>query len=451
LLLDFRSDLREHAVSGPPCVSSESTLAGTVSIVSCIYLPNLMFEDELENSGRQLSAEPRRLVAELASVMGLLGTISEISETPHSLNHTVLVEPNSVPQGLPAALSHLRFEPLTESNLRTLRFIGDRDLTLVPWGWSQSAVAIQRQLQPSAPVPDPVSIRFVNSREFHARFDVFQSLSDANGATHPMGQLCRSLHDVVESLELFASRCYDRWVIKSNYSQAARNRLLGRGLTLDTPQKNWLTLRFAKDEPVYAEPWCERLAECGLQFWVPPKSEERLHVQFKGAAEMLTDAVGRYRGSIVSHSSQTAWWTAAVARCQAIAEHARTLGFFGPAGMDCMLFRHPLSGEPQLRFCHDINGRYTMGRVALSLQRWLGPDETGFWCHASAKTHSSGHNLFNNLDVKGVRIVPTSPSMIGSQPPDLQTALMISADCECLLQVARKILSQDIRGPFQFC
>jgi len=410
-----------------------------------------MFEDELENSGRRLPREPRRLVAELAALMGLLSWPSEAEVESPDARDIVLVDPDFVPTGLPSALSQLRFEPLTEATLRQLNLSGECDLQLVPWGWSHSAVAVQQQFQSSARVPDVDVVRFVNSRAFHAAFDVSQPLVDANAELQSVGKLCRSLPDVLQSLELFASWGYERWVIKSNFSQAARNRLLGKGFTPDESQKNWLVRRFEKGEPVYAEPWCDRLAECGLQFWVPPRSDSSLSIRFQGGAEMLTDAVGRYRGSIVTHSYGSAWWAAAVNRCQTIAEHAQSLGFFGPMGMDCMLFQHPLSGEPQLRFCHDINGRYTMGRLALSLRRWLEPGETGFWCHASAKTSSIRHNVFSNLDVKGVRIVPTSPSRIGAQSPDLQTALMISADCECLTQVARKILSQDIRGPFASC
>ena len=418
-----------------------------------IYFPNLMFEDELESPGRRLSAEPRRLVAELAPVMGLLGAVSEGIAGSHAAKATVLVEPEFVPTGLPVALSHLNFEPLTSGNLQKMRSCGGSELQFIPWGWSRSAVAMQQQFDLSAVPPDPAVIRIVNSREFHAPFDLIRPLNDANAEVQPIGQLCRSLPDVIQTLELFASRGYDRWVIKSNYSQAARNRLLGRGLMLDSSPRNWLARRFATNEPVYAEPWCERLGECGLQFWIPPLCDSVQAIRFEGACEMLTDTVGRYRGSIVTRLESTthAWWQLAVPHCLTIAKQARELGFSGAIGMDCMLFRDPMSCEPQLRFCHDVNGRYTMGRVALSLSSWLQPEETGFWCHGSAKTHSSGLNIFSNLDVKGVRIVPTSPSMVGSQSPDLQTAFMISADCETLIQVARKILSQDIRGPFQFC
>jgi len=80
----------------------------------------------------------------------------------------------------------------------------------------------------------------------------------------------------------------------------------------------------------------------------------------------------------------------------------------------------------------------------------LHPGEIGFWCHAAAKSAINGQNIFDGLDKTGVRIVPTSPSRVGLQSPVLQTAFLISADCEGLIQVARKILSQDIRGPFVF-
>jgi len=409
-----------------------------------LFYPNLMFEDELSESNGLLPPAARRLIAELSPVMGLL---SPLDETAAETADVVLVPDGCCPSELPPALSHLQF--ISDAACQADQFAG---FDFLPWGWSHSAIQMGQELNLAFQAPASSVVKHVNSREFLSAFDFSCDVESGAQWKTPVGVLCRSSAEVAAALGSFAREGSTNWVIKANFSQASRNRLLGKDLAPDPLQANWLKRRFEKDEPVYAEPWFERLAECGLQFWIPPQSSAVLTVRFEGACEMLTDAVGRYRGSIVTRPESTkyAWWRAAIPHCLNVAQHARELGFSGAMGMDCMLFRHPVDSSLRLRFCHDINGRLTMGRVALSLQRWLHPGETGFWCHAAAKSAINGQNIFDGLDKTGVRIVPTSPSRVGLQSPVLQTAFLISADCEGLIQVARKILSQDIRGPFVF-
>ncbi len=411
-----------------------------------IFYPNLAFEEELETERPQLSAVASRAVAELAPVLGLLSNPNAVEDAQPDSSDIVLVQSDLMPEGLPPALSRCRFESLESLYPKKLE-----GYSYQPWGWSLAAIRLGQQLIPDLEFPDSAIVRHINSRRFHSEFDqrmAFSSSSEPHEVS--AGILCTSQSEVFAALEFFAGQSFSRWVIKSNFSQAARNRLLGQGQVLDTSQKDWLAKRFHLGEPVYAEPWYECIAECGLQFTIPPPSESYSAVQavqFEGASEMLTTPTGRYKGSVIRQSPESMWWAAAVDRCQIIAQRARSLGFFGPIGMDCMLMRIPADGRLWLRPCHDINGRFTMGRVALSLKRWMQPGETGFWCHTFSDSASSRQNVFDSLKVENVRIVPTSSSMIGAHSTNLQTALLISDDCEQLIQVARKILSQDIRGP----
>jgi hypothetical protein len=400
-----------------------------------IHLPNLMFEEELTTSVSRTTANARRLVAELGPVMGLLSGPDDPAEC------IVLVPPESRPEEIPSALQHVRFETLESLEATAL---GDADF--VPWGWSPQAVLTGQQLKLRFAAPDATVVALINSRRFSAEFDsCFPLMSDQ--APEPFGVLCHSMEDVRRSLRMLkSSRLFDKWVIKSNLSHAARNRLIGTGTIPDVPGQTWLRQRFQAGEVVYAEPWVEPIAECGLQFTVPHPGDNPREPKYDGATEMLTDAVGRYRGSILRPAAENLWWQPAIAHCRAIAQRVRELGYFGVIGMDCMLFRHPRDGHPWLRVCHDINGRHTMGRVALALNRFIQGGETGLWCHAAAKSAAEPRNPFDAAESKNVRILQTSPSWIGSQPTKMRTALLISQDWERLVGVARRILTQDIRG-----
>lgn len=405
-----------------------------------ILLPNLMFEEELTDCASRTTATAKRLAAELSPVMGLLAGPDTSTEC------VVLVPPDSMPDEVPPLLEHVRFESLKSMASRVTPEQASVDF--IPWGWSQQAIHTGQQLQLRFAAPDPAVVALINSRQYSAEFDLCAPVATNHGqGQERFGILCSSQETVIRALaRLKDAWSTDKWIIKANFSHAARNRLIGHGATPAPPGQSWLQLRFDKGEVVYVEPWVEPIAECGLQFSVPRAEHASHEPQFDGATEMLTDAVGRYRGSILRDVAEAPWWSPAIVHCTQIANHVQKTGYFGILGMDCMLFPHPADRKPWLRLCHDINGRHTMGRVALSLNRFLQPGEMGLWCHASAKSSAELQNLFNSAESKGVRILQTSPTWIGSQPAGMRTALMISKDGERLAQAAYRILTPSIRG-----
>lgn len=421
-----------------------------------LLLPNLMFEDELDGTAHRVPALARKSAAQLAPLMGLL--TSSTSTSASEGKDTVVVNEDAVPSEIPPALQHLRFETfssLTKTNLPENYLQG---VEYQPWGWSEAAIRWGQRLGLHFSSPDPHVVKLINSRKFLAPYDGcfpfrieaepnadYQIEVEAGGL--PGGRLCWSAHEVSDALQEFAALGFSNWVIKSNLSQAARNRVCGDGARIPATTQNWLLKRFVDEQPVYVEPWFERVAECGLQFHVPPSTSQD-SIEFVGSCEMLTDRSGRYRGSIVSTVAGRRWSQPAILQCKKIAAAARQRGFFGPLGMDCMLIRHGVDGGLWLRPCHDINGRFTMGRVALSLRHWLRPGEFGFWCHGVAKTGGTGRNLFDHPAGEDVRIIPTSPALYGLERTTFLTALLISADCGRLTTVVSEILSQNIRGPF---
>ena len=411
--------------------------------MSRLLLPNLTFEDELDGTAHRIPAMARKSAGQLAAVMGLLTSRIAADEAVAEIDETLMLCEGELPSEIPPALKHVRFETLNSLSRSKLG-----DVEFQPWGWSTAAISLGTKLGLKFAAPDSEVVRFVNSREFLAPRDGCRSLATETEAQKlPGGQLCWSVEQAHEALQNFAELGFSSWVIKSNLSQAARNRVCGDGVALPLTTHNWLQKRFSEKQPVYVEPWFERVAECGLQFHVPAGSEDG-SIEFLGGCEMLTDNSGRYRGSIVS-TNVAGWWQRAMQPCKNIAEDARQLGFSGPMGMDCMLVRHPQNRQLWLRPCHDVNGRFTMGRVALSLRRWLQPGEIGYWCHGVAKSETADQNVFERQAGENVRIIPTSPARYGSERTTFQTALLISGDCGRLTSVASEILSQNIRGPFE--
>lgn len=394
-----------------------------------IHVPNPTFETELEGSPRKLPQALAELVDELSLLSGLAAARDDV----------ILVN-RPVPRNqLPISLQTGRY--LTEAELQReldgLSTAERQRWRLLPWGWSPSAIKRVRTLELSQSVPDPQAVRWVNTREFAAADDVTVT-ETGELCESRCGWLCRSEAEVLAALQACEQAGNGQWVIKANISHAARNRLLGAGAVLTASQRQWLQRRLVAGECVSVEPWVERIAECGLQWSIGDgdgacAGEPPTTIEFRGACVMLTDRGGEYRGSVIRHTAAAAaWWRPAEMWGRRIAERAAACGFRGPLGIDCMLFRR--RGRLELRVAHDINGRQTMGRLALALRRWLGASEVGVWCHPAAVAPEIHLERLREIEDSGVTVHCTSPTHWDGRAARLQTCLLISEDTGQLQQ-----------------
>jgi hypothetical protein len=424
-----------------------------------VLFPNFFFEDELQSSAKVASTSSRQLATELGPTIGLLKQESLSGDfTRHnqmSQRSIVLIAEDARPDDVPSALQGIEFltmNELTASNTQQSQASPGNLISweVVPWGWSDAAVNTLWKTGLCFDTPQIDAVRQINSRQFQSQFDV---VVEINGVERrdSFGTLCGSLSEVTTAISNAGEYSQRGWVIKADLSHACRNRLLGTSREYSNEQRAWLESRFAAGESVYVEPWVERVSECGLQFTVTKTVSVPPEVQFVGAAEMLTDEAGRYRGSIVkatgAGSENNSVWQPAIEHGRQIAEAAATNGYFGAIGIDCMVFRCPHDNRYWLRLSHDINGRLTMGRVALSLRRLLEPEETGFWIHANADFLRQNGNRIDELSSGGVRMIPTSPGRVGGGSVKIATALFVSSDPERLNTIRMQIHGQSAKMP----
>ncbi|MEJ7592398.1 MAG: hypothetical protein WKF77_12675 [Planctomycetaceae bacterium] len=418
-----------------------------------VLLPNFFFEDELQPTSTVASARTRQLVADIGPVMGLLAgeTSNNASKSPDAspLRSIVVVSHDARPANIPSALQGVEFLTIDEVAARLQHErrsdSGESNFwNAVPWGWSDSAVAVFQRAGLLVNAPDRHVVRAINSRQFQSTFD---AAIEINGTERvdSFGTLCRSQPEVTAAIKAACEYSQRGWVIKADLSHASRNRLLGTTTDLRSEHRAWLETRFESGEAVYVEPWVERISECGLQFHLGQPVSPSAKIQFMGAAEMLTDDAGRYRGSIVRSARHESIWQPAIDHCLQIANSAATQGYFGPMGIDCMVFRCPKHNRRWLRFSHDINGRLTMGRIALSLRTFLGPGETGVWIHAELNSDLRNGKTADEVYPGGVRIIHTSPGRIGEKAARNGTALVVSADSDRLKAACTQILDESVR------
>jgi hypothetical protein len=239
-------------------------------------------------------------------------------------------------------------------------------LEFTPWGWTGEARAFADRIRAVVDAPPQPAVRAANSRRLSFR-------CEAEWGIGIPGETC------VESPEQLADAILTmgddvRWVLKAEFSGAARERLLGCGPSLDASTRRWAEQRLRRGQALFLEPWLDRIDEAGIQWTVPRGGPPVL----EGITPLLTDAAGRYRGNMFGiNESEAAAWSEAVDAGRRVAEQLQQMGYFGPLGIDAMRYREA-GGAVRVRALQDVNARWTMGRLSLGWRRFMA---RGVWHH----------------------------------------------------------------------
>lgn len=164
-----------------------------------------------------------------------------------------------------------------------------------------------------------------------------------------------------------------RWIVKTQYSAAGRERWTGTEPTL-SPEVN---TALETEGAVIVEPWVERIADFGLCGTTDDSVPYPVH-------ELVNDGDGRFRGvrlrlgsaSVATlHRDESDSLAATFAR---VRDRLRADGYRGPFGIDAFRYRGR-DGAERFRTLVEVNPRHSMGSLA---RRWvdaLAADELRGW------------------------------------------------------------------------
>lgn len=219
-------------------------------------------------------------------------------------------------------------------------------------------------------------------------------------------RICRTLTEVRSSLFVGFS------VIKAPLGASGRHaqRVSPTGLTQS--QEHWVQTALKTHGQLIVEPWVDRIADFSVQLEVGRQGNPVI-----GITRFLTNRQGQYLGHILR--APYAGLDQAVIRTfyernylgvleqtgQAVAKALIAAGHHGPAGVDAFLYRTD-SGDLALRPLVEINARYTMGRIALAIERYLHPSSQAIWLHIPRR----------KLDLK---------SLLANHPPQVQAGRLV--------------------------
>lgn len=233
-----------------------------------------------------------------------------------------------------------------------------------PWGWTPSAVALGEQVGADVSQHVPLStVARVNSKLWSHALEVELGWAQPGAAT------ARTFDELQERTASACPRDGDKWVIKSPFGFAARDRVLGRGPLLEGPQAVWCQRRLENGETLIFQPWLEVIREYGVVMEIFAGGAYRIH----GISDLQTNGAGTGKGYMLGRPP-AGHRTAELERvADIVAEHLFKEGYTGPAGIDAL--EHTRGLHPLL----EINARYTMGFVALAVEKSLKPQTPFFW------------------------------------------------------------------------
>lgn len=377
-------------------------------MMSRVFLSNFDFEHTLAGVHRRNAAT---IATDLAAVWLAIAEADDAIHGLASVDDDFESELNAIGRAFPRG----ELSPL---------------MTLVPWGWDATAAEFAKQHGNRANAPAATAVKGVNSRRFS--FELEQRLHSGLAGSA-----------VVATLEDFdrAVSGLARWVAKAEFSMSGRERIVGCRAASEV-QRNWLAKRLAENSVVFIEPWVEVQDECGVQFEIHRNGE----VELIGVTGLLTTEQGSFAGCRVSSEPEVGWVDIETVTLAAKAVAAQ--GYFGPLGIDAA--RYLQDGGTRIRFLQDVNGRYTMGRIALGYRDALGDGEQAAWLFLPNRA-GSFHAVHDKLRTRlpaGVRFARTSPNTIAGRPVDLGTLLVISNDPDALkatCKIAFEICGRSLR------
>lgn len=363
-----------------------------------LFYGNFDFEESLASPGRQRSQVVVRILAELASVW------------------MAVVEPGDLlwcPQPIPTDF----LEGLTNQGFPQVAAVSDlgqipTGCELIPWGWTAEALSWAETVGAHTETPPLEAVCAVNSRRFAWEQEQQRDL------LLPGSRVVTEWHDLIDAIELLRSLSMAS-VVKSEFSQAGRDRFLSTGL--DGGRRNeleaWARPRVEEGRTLFVEPLLDAQAEAGIQLTVSKEG----HVSCDGIMNATYRSGAFAVGNFSLTPDERSRWDDAVAIAIDVGRAAAGLGYFGPLGVDAMQYRDD-EGITQLRAIQDVNARWTMGRLSLGHRRLLRSSEQGRWLMGRSVAEL---DYSKTAEFRRRRIIETSPRQVGGHPVRLRSCVVI--------------------------
>ncbi len=216
-----------------------------------------------------------------------------------------------------------------------------------------------------------------------------------NATVHPLIGCINQLKNTIVRSEEEAERYLDEnlpVVFKSPFSSSGRGLMVLRKAGLNDANRKWINTILKQQGYIVASKWLDKLQDFSFQFEV-----NHLGLHFDGVTYFDTNSNGQYKEHRLNYHDFSSTCEDAVithADLQSIGEQVHQLLTSsamaklhkGKFGVDAFIYKdqNTLRVHPLV----EINPRYTMGAVALALQKYIHADAQGFYRMHTVGTES---------------------------------------------------------------
>jgi len=144
---------------------------------------------------------------------------------------------------------------------------------------------------------------------------------------------------------------------------------LGRSPLIAEPQAKWARKRLRQGETLIFEPWLEVIREYGVVAEISKSGA----MEMLGVSDLQTNGAGTGTGYLLGRKPAPHRSRELEEFAQLVCQRLFREGYHGPVGIDAL--EHAGGLRPLL----EVNARYTMGFIALAVERSLKPQSPLFW------------------------------------------------------------------------
>jgi hypothetical protein len=340
----------------------------------------------------------RDLASDLAMVPALLAAPNDVVIVPQ--RPSVMFRQSLAAAGLPVP-ELIEWDVGLEEPPASLQ----RQLSgLRPWGWSPDSVSALEPLADRLPegTAGPAALWSEARRQLYSKKWSVQWLGDViDDLRAPTGDdwLCdravvgsafTSGAEVMRALERGFAAGWNRAVVKAAFGAAGGQRMIISGGNARAHQERWLVRALQEAGAVVVEPWLDRVLDLSAQYEVTESGS----VQFLGMTRFLADERGRFQGVFVHDMAaglapEIRRFLGSEGRDGGRLQRLFSLlgdllaarlpeGYQGAIGIDTLVYRDA-TGAIRLKPIVEVNPRFTMGRIGLSLGRHVLSNRTAMW------------------------------------------------------------------------
>ena len=288
---------------------------------------------------------------------------------------------------------------------------------LKPWGWSLEMKATLKNFIKQSKCDNTWREQYKElfSKRWSSNFNkgVNESEFSWNENVDGLGVYCESLDEVQKAFNTFSNCDYETICIKSPFGASGRNILRFPKAEISESQLGRVRNLLKKQGGVIVEPWFERVADFSIHFDVQDK------LKFVGISRLINDKYGQYSSSLFGkyenglaseelaflHSNFKGGLMEFYKKLQPLLEKSiKPYAYKGPVGIDAFIYKG-LDGELKFRPVVEVNFRYTMGRVALAMEKKLASGKCGLFKIFSNLSERESETSRNFVELRDKKII----------------------------------------------